>query len=524
MSELDTLADSLGASARNVIANASVLSLGVMWHKDARLIGAVTPLRFDKAGKAAVCRLSPSFKKLGDSVETTLLDQHISRSPIIIERVAPQQFAFTPPASSMSVSVNGRIVKERTVAALDELGEEIIIALGNSAILCICDTQARQNTTAPEEYGLTGVSRNMALTRDAIRRVADVNIPVLIRGETGTGKELVAQAIHRASNRTKKPLLAVNMATLSPSLAAAELFGVKRGAFTGASHDKKGLFEQADGGILFMDEIGDMPRDVQPMLLRALEAGEIRRVGDDKIRKIDVRIIAATDRSLDLKENEPSFNQPLLRRLESFAIDMPPLRTRRIDIGLLIKSFLEQGMYGDATTDSHELSLSAIHRMALHSWPGNVRELRNAVQKIILGQPVAFEKLNASTSTPDQEKLVGQKISKPKYRAATTISDEELVGALDGADWVIKDAAKKLNISRTALYELMSKSSKVRKIDDISDDELLKVVQLNPSSIALWAKHLRVGREALRKKIRLSPNIIDLVDRNGATGDDSSPK
>lgn len=520
--DADTLADSLNASGGEALANATLLSIGVIWHKDATKIGATAPLRFDASGKAAVSRLAPNFSALDDETREPLFDHHISRSPLIIERLASGEFAFTPPASPMAVSINGDRILDRTAVAFDALGEAIIITLGTSAVLCMYNAPARYAFTGSDNYGLSGISKDITFTRDAIQRVANVNIPVLIRGETGTGKELVAQAIHRASTRAKKPMLAVNMATLSSSLAAAELFGVKRGAFTGASHDKKGLFEQAEGGVLFLDEIGDTPRDVQPMLLRALEAGEIRRVGDDKMRKVDIRVVAATDRSLELREGEPSFNQPLLRRLESFIIELPPLRRRRIDIGVLVREFLEDGVGPDREDDHYGLSINKITQMALHDWPGNVRELRNTVQKIMLGQPVAFERLTDAAPRHHQGTTVSANIAKPKYRAASTISDDELIKALDETDWVIKDAAKNLNVSRTALYELMAKSRNVRKIDDISDDELLNAVKRDPSSIAAWAKHLRVGREALRKRARLLPDFKTIIDQHRSGGDTSS--
>ena len=523
VSELDTLAESLRASAENIAANASVLSLGVIWHNNFDLIGATAPLRFDASGRVAVSRLSPVFTLQDDKAPAPLQDQHISRSPLMIERLSENEFSFTPPNSAMAVYINGREIRERTTARFDALGEEIILTLANSAVLCIFNAPARQ-TSGAEDYGLTGVSKTIANIREAIRCVANVNVPALIRGETGTGKELVAQAIHRMSDRAGRPLLAVNMATLSSALAAAELFGVKRGAFTGATQDKKGLFEQAGGGFLFLDEIGDTPRDVQPMLLRALETGEIRRVGDDKMRKVDVRIVAATDRSLEWQEGEPSFNQPLLRRLESFTIDLPPLRLRRVDIGILIKAFLRDGFGNDPQSPRHALSTDSVCKMALHGWPGNVRELRNMVQRIMLGQPVAFERLHDAAPIDHGEKSLRPNPAKPQYRVSSSVSDDELITALDESDWVIKDAAKKLNISRTALYDLMEKSTKIRKIEDISDDELRNAVKLDPSSVAVWARHLRVGREALRKKIRSLPDFAMVIDQQRNKSSDPPSK
>lgn len=514
--ELETIDESHRSGADRRALDASIVSLGVIWHPDPSMVGAIAPLQFDSSACALVSRLAPRFAKPADAASDALGDRHLSRKPVMIERVSAHDFAVTPPDSKMGVWVNGERLAARRVFSLETLGRDIIINLGNYVVLSLFYSAPVQLAHDRDDYGLTGVSREIVLVRDAIARVADTPLAVLIRGETGAGKELIASAIHLAGKRARKPKIAVNMAAVSGSLAAAELFGVKRGAFTGAVQDRKGLFEQADGGTLFLDEIGDTPREVQPMLLRALEEGAVRRVGDDRMRAVDVRVLAATDRSLELGADEPSFNQPLLRRLETFTIAAPPLRMRRVDIGLLAQSFADTGAGAAATArpdDASPFNAATMTRLALYAWPGNVRELRNMVQQASLGRPIdipaiAPEMSGATapvTATAPATAPPVNPVPRLAYRAASTVTDDELISALDAAGWVIKDAARTMSISRTALYALMSGCSLIRNVDDITDDELRRAAASAPSDLGALAARLRVGREALRRRLKALP-------------------
>jgi DNA-binding NtrC family response regulator len=204
-----------------------------------------------------------------------------------------------------------------------------------------------------------------------IARVAPSPLPVLVTGESGTGKELVAQAIHRASGLG--PFVAVNCAALPDDLLESELFGHERGAFSGAVKDKPGLFEAADGGVLFLDEIGDLPLPLQPKLLRALENGEIRRVGSTTSRTVKTRVIAATNKDLEAQVREGKFREDLYWRLHVLAVHVPALRERAADIPLLVEHFA-----GGLT-----VTAAAMARLTAHPWPGNVRELRNTLERAI---------------------------------------------------------------------------------------------------------------------------------------------
>ena len=228
-------------------------------------------------------------------------------------------------------------------------------------------------------HDLLGKSKAMQLVYQQIRDVARVDSTVLIEGETGTGKELVARAIHSSSHRKDNPFVAVNCAGLTESLLSSQLFGHKRGAFTGAIEDHQGLLEAANGGTLLLDEIGDIPMTVQNQLLRVLQEREIVRLGESRPRKIDVRVLAATHKSLSDEAAKGRFRSDLFYRIRVARISLPPLRDRREDIPLLTASFLAQfsAASGKRVT---EVSRDALRLLADHPWPGNVRELRSAIE------------------------------------------------------------------------------------------------------------------------------------------------
>ncbi len=226
---------------------------------------------------------------------------------------------------------------------------------------------------------LVGQSASMRFVRDQIVEVARVDSTVLIDGETGTGKELVARAIHSSSRRNRKPLVPVNCAAISDSLVASQLFGHRRGSFTGAVSDQQGLFEAAQGGTLFLDEVGDIPIAIQTNLLRALEEREITRIGEPRPRKVDVRIIAATSRNLDRLVATGSFRADLLYRIRVARIALTPLRERREDVTFLVSRFLA-GCALSAGKKVSGVSDEAMRLLAEYPWPGNVRELKNAIE------------------------------------------------------------------------------------------------------------------------------------------------
>jgi two-component system response regulator HydG len=230
-------------------------------------------------------------------------------------------------------------------------------------------------------------SRSMAAVLDVIRRVADSTVPVLITGETGTGKSLVARAIHEEGQRAKGRFVSVNCAALPDALLESELFGHTKGAFTGAVEARPGLFVEANGGTLFLDEIGDLPLPLQGKLLHALELGVIRAVGSEREQAVDVRIIAATNRDLRAATRDGKFREDLLYRLDVVSIEVPPLRHRNADLLPLAESFLQDAKTRNPRSPVERWSADAIDVLGRYRWPGNVRELHHVVEKaVVLGR------------------------------------------------------------------------------------------------------------------------------------------
>ena len=225
---------------------------------------------------------------------------------------------------------------------------------------------------------LIGDSPRMEQVNDLIAKVAATNSTVLILGETGTGKELVARELYDQSKRSTKPFVAINCGALPENLIESELFGHRKGAFTGADDHRKGLFEVASGGTLFLDEIGELPKAMQAKLLRFLESGEIRRVGENSSIIVDVRVLCATHRNLQEMVDDGEFREDLMFRINTFEIAIPSLRERMEDLSALVEHLL--GRFSSGVSTKKKVSPSAIHVLMKHSWPGNIRELANAIQ------------------------------------------------------------------------------------------------------------------------------------------------
>jgi len=325
------------------------------------------------------------------------------------------------------------------------------------------DVQLRQGTE------LIGTTPGMQRLRQDIDLVARSDYTVLITGETGTGKELVARAVHAASERRAEPMLYVNCAALPESLVDSELFGHERGAFTGATSDRSGKFEVANGGTLFLDEIGELPMSVQPKLLRAIQQGEIQRVGSDKIINADVRLIAATNRELEQEVKAGKFRADLFHRLNVYPLHVPPLRTRDEDIPLLAGYFCDVTRrrlgLGPVRLDS-----GAIAALKRYPWPGNVRELENVLSRVTLkaaggtkrGGPIVLtarylgpEFSGVVAEVPDKKADSGVQIPVGDFKEATREFQRELVRrALRENDENWAAAARSLGMHRSNFHHL----------------------------------------------------------------------
>ncbi len=270
-------------------------------------------------------------------------------------------------------------------------------------------------------YGLEHIVGRSAVMRevlDRVIRVAPTDATVLVTGESGTGKELVARALHSGSRRSDKPFLPVNCAAITETLLESELFGHAKGAFTGAIRARRGLFEEANGGTLFIDEIGETPMGFQARLLRALQEGEIRRVGESVPIQVDVRVIAASNQDLKKAIAAKRFREDLFYRLNVVPLRIPPLRERMEDVPLLAAHFLQR--YNERSGERKTLSAEALARLVEHSWPGNVRELENMIEQAaalslsseIRGSDIRFDTLGPSRRPPGRRSLKRSRLRK----------------------------------------------------------------------------------------------------------------
>ena len=295
-----------------------------------------------------------------------------------------------------------RLEAERRIRALIEEAESLRAVVGE----------------APGEMGIVGRSAGVRGVCNSIRQVAPTDATVLILGETGTGKELVARAIHEASARREEALVRVNCAAIPESLIESEFFGHEKGAFTGATARRDGRFAQADGGTLFLDEVGELPLDLQAKLLRVIQEGEFEPLGGTKTRKVDVRVVAATNRSLEDEISAGRFREDLYYRLNVFPISVPALRERGNDICLLAEAFVQRfadrmGRRFDSLTDQDRQLLKS------YSWPGNVRELQNVIERaLILSSGHALDLSRAMPRLDDEARVEPMEAASADHRQA----------------------------------------------------------------------------------------------------------
>ncbi len=315
-----------------------------------------------------------------------------------------------------------------------------------------------QLAAGPAERGLVAESAAMRQALALVARVAEHNTTVLITGESGTGKEVIARAIHRASPRAGKAFVGINCAAIPEALLESELFGYVRGAFTGAAGDKAGLFEQANGGTLLLDEIGELPIGLQAKLLRVLQESEIRRVGDQKTRRVDARVLVATARDLEAEVRAGRFREDLFYRINVVAIELPPLRERRADIAPLARHFAATL----ARRFGRPLSLSddALAWLEQQEWPGNVRQLENAVERAAVLTNHEILSMTDLRSEPLPSPIAHDSEEKGEESGSLRSVVEEaernaIAEALTATDGNRREAAKRLGVSlRTLFYKI----------------------------------------------------------------------
>ena len=320
--------------------------------------------------------------------------------------------------------------------------------------------QARSFQTTCSQHAFEGIIGNSTAFQSALAQVELVgrtDSTVLILGETGTGKELIAHAIHRFSVRNRGPFVKLNCAAIPFDLLESELFGHEKGAFTGAIAQKIGRFELANGGTLFLDEIGDIPLALQPKLLRVLQEQEFERLGSGRTHRVDIRLVAATHRDLAQMVGQNEFRSDLYYRLNVFPVSLPPLRARRDDIAQLVSYFVEiiGRRIGKHITDIPKKTLEAL---IFHSWPGNVRELQNLVERaLILSENGVLPNLLSAPEGPIAGNLT---LSFPHQRKLLDSERALILEALETAGWTLggpDGAAARLGVKRTTLYAKMKR-------------------------------------------------------------------
>ncbi len=335
-----------------------------------------------------------------------------------------------------------------------------------TASLVLRKKQSSQQRISKEEFrfnGVIGNSPQMTSIFEVLRRVAPTNISVLIQGESGSGKELIARAIHDNSDRWNKRFVPVNCAGFTESLLESELFGHVKGAFTGAAGDRKGLFEIADKGTLFLDEIGDMPLNMQAKLLRVIEDGIVVPVGGNKPVIVDVRIISATNHELAQLVEEKKFRQDLYFRIKGVSILVPPLRQRREDIPLLAKYFLEEAA-GETGSKVSGIIDSVMNIFSGYEWPGNIRQLRNTIRTMVV--MANREKLDVQDLPPEMNPVrqlpAASAPSQPKSSANMPLNEIEkqaIIDTLAKTGNNREKAAKLLGIGERTLYRKIKEYS-----------------------------------------------------------------
>ena len=307
--------------------------------------------------------------------------------------------------------------------------------------------------------GIIGQSKKMQEVYRLIEQVADSDSTILINGKSGTGKELVAKAIHKTSYRKNKPFIPINCGAIPQDLLESELFGHVRGAFTGATAPKAGKFEMAHGGTIFLDEIGDMSHDLQVKVLRVLEEREFYRVGGSKSVKVDVRIVAATHRNLEEEVEKGNFREDLFYRLYVIPIELPSLKARKSDISVLIDYFLDK-FQKQNNSKIEEIADDAKELMIKYSWPGNVRELKNIIERLVVlkrdGRITCNDLPHKMRCKADNLIPIKMDMLKDGICLNTAVSEFEkalIFQSLEKTKWVKNKAAKLLQMNRTTLVE-----------------------------------------------------------------------
>ncbi|MEM0953568.1 MAG: sigma 54-interacting transcriptional regulator [Pseudomonadota bacterium] len=471
----------------------NLLVLTILYHPDPDRMGQRALLTATAA--CELSRLTPLFQSPREPIEQRPLeDAYLSREPVALQQEAGG-WVLKSSASGRSLTVNGRPVKERLRLSKPQLEQGVALCLSQRVVLWL--QLGAPAPIATDCCDMVGEATALQQFREALCAAAKEDVAVLLLGESGSGKELAAHAIHSRSARSNQPLVPVNMAAIPADLAAAELFGVSRGAFTGADKSRDGYFSQANGGTLFLDELGDCDSGIQAQLLRALEQQEIQRPGG-KLERVDLRVIAATDANPD-----SSFSVALRHRLAGVELWLPPLRERREDLGSLLRHFLPDELLQSAADDPTRVSQWAnlVARLAIYHWPGNVRELANICRGLTLTNQDSPKLLIPEflERRLQQAQIDESQVAEPSPK---TVSDQNVRDALLAARWEVSQAARQLKISRQALYRRIQSIPELRTAADVPAPEVEAVYYDCKGDLEQAALRLQVSQAALRRRWR----------------------
>ncbi|MCB9763844.1 MAG: sigma-54-dependent Fis family transcriptional regulator [Alphaproteobacteria bacterium] len=472
-------------------------ALTILHHPDPERLGERADLRdLDAGAPVSLSRTTLPFRSPAAPEGRPLDHAGVSREPVWIRRQGERLVLSTESQRARARVDGAPLVGERRVSWGELAQRMVLIELGSAVLLWL--HQAEGPPPPLSWGGMIGVSPLALALREKVARVGSTPLPCLLLGESGAGKELVARAIHAHSPRRDGPWVAMNMAAVPPSVAAAELFGHAKGAFTGAHAERSGCFFRAHGGTLFLDEIGDTPVDVQPQLLRALDQGEIQPIGRAP-QRVDVRLIAATDADLEQAVARGAFRRALLHRLSGVTLRVSALRERPMDIPLLFSHFLQQELARQGAADrlrtpSGErpwLRNALLLHLLSQPFPGNARELRNLAAQVAM---FSHDQPHAALAEP---------LEAPEPAAPDEVeplTEERVVAAMRANGWSLRATASALGISRNTLVRAIQRSPRLQLPRDLDADTIHDALAAQGSEEAA-ADALGVSVQGLRLRM-----------------------
>ena len=499
----DDTVDPAEPSSRDAGGTSEVAFAEVVFHADLRIVGARAPI-------AARASTLDTPLVIGRDGPTFFHDDGRSAGSLADPCVSRRQLAVRWRASDRRFRIDRELAARREISVLAPDGRdgvEALEAFGAGTLIAIGDRVILRFDCGPlptPSLGLLGGSHAMREARRAIEVLALRNDSVLVLGESGTGKELVARALHEAGPRRSAPLVAVNCAGLPETLVEAELFGVEKGAFSGAAERREGLFRAAGKGTIFLDEIGELSLTAQAKLLRALEERRVRPVGGTEEVPFAARVVMATHRNLERAVEEGSFRADLFARIEAPTIVVPPVRERRDDIGRLFVSFLGAELvdsprgtptpFRSAEVDPPVIPMAFFRELLGYAWPRNVREIQKVASRVAMA---------LRSGLPIERSLLGPSVEPVRdapLARRTAPNADELVELLDAHDFVQNRLASTLGVSRTTLEKWMRKAG-IRRPSDLDGDTIAVALAGSRGDLATTARGLGISKRGLRLRM-----------------------